>query len=60
VATTVDDQIQVKVNGLGYDNQNVILDRACLAVLNYPVAMYVAGDITSTTSCLTNFLNQAV
>ena len=60
MATTVDDQIQVKVNGLGYDNQNVILDHACLAVLNYPVAMYVVGDKTSTTSCLINFCNQAV
>lgn len=40
IAATMDDgQIQVKIDGLGYNNENVILDRTCLWVLNYPVAI---------------------
>ncbi|KIM85451.1 hypothetical protein PILCRDRAFT_817474, partial [Piloderma croceum F 1598] len=39
VATSVDGQIQVKIDGLGYNDEDVTLDRACLGALDYPLGI---------------------
>jgi len=39
MATIADGQVQINLNGFGHNNQNVTLDRTCLAVLNYPVGI---------------------
>ncbi|KAF7978901.1 hypothetical protein HWV62_44415 [Athelia sp. TMB] len=35
-ASSIDGQIQVQINGQGWDNKSVTLDRTCLWALNYP------------------------
>jgi hypothetical protein len=39
MAIQVDGQTEVQISGMGFNNISAILDRTCLAALNWPVSV---------------------